>query len=234
MIANYLHDKREWSNKAENACFGGVFQANREGRFPLHQLAEDFRDSACIFDWSMWEAIANATLKQTGMEQRTLGTRPPSATYLHMACKQEWQSVGCQPSQQIRAVELLLNMKADPLEVSPRGDSVLMQTAGCGHVNMFNYLCHRTVRKKTHMQEFAFINIDNRNLWSIAGLAEDDHGKGYNEDIQDILRRLAQDDHIEARGEVKCSSAAQGKKKRKNKHLDEEDAVFPDADGSSM
>ena len=58
--------------------------------------------------------------------------------------------------------------------------------------------------------------------------------KGYNEEIQEILLGLAREDQIEAKGEVGCSSASRGKKQIKNKPPDEEAAVFPDADGSSI
>ena len=85
------------------------------------------------------------------------------------------------------------------------------------------------------MREFTVVNKDGRNLWSIGGLGEeDDPREDRHSAIQEILLGLARDDQIEAKGEVGCSSALRGKKQIKNKPPDEEAAVFPDADGSSI
>ena len=45
-------------------------------------------------------------------------------------------------------------MGADPLAKLLRNDTVLMEVAGAGHVNMFNYLCHLTVMRNTRREEF--------------------------------------------------------------------------------
>ena len=233
-IHAYLHDRREWSDKEENACFNGKFFANEQGRFPLHQLAEDLRDTAFTYHWGLWEAIASATLNVTGMTQRTTGKRPPGATYLHMACKQEWQAKGCQPSDQTRAVELLLNMGADPLAKLLRNDTVLMEVAGAGHVNMFNYLCHLTVMRNTRREEFGVMNKDGRNLWSIAGLAiKEERAKDRHWAIQAILEELARENLIDGNGEAARSSADRGRKKIKATHAAQEPPAFPDAGSSN-
>ena len=151
-----------------------------------------------------------------------------------MACKQEWKAKGCQPCDQVCAVDYLLQLGADPLAVSPRGDTVLMEVAGAGHVNMFNYLCHRTMRRSTAVLEFQVINIDRRNLWSIAGMAPEPgekNRKHVNKEIQEILKALANDRVIEPHGLATPSTAARDRKRiqREDENSDVAPGEFPDA-----
>ena len=143
---------------------------------------------------------------------RTVGQHPLEATFLHMACKQKWRAKGCQPFDQFWAVDHLLHLGADPHALSSRGDTVLMEVAGAGHVNMFNYLCHRTKRRNTPF-DLMVTNKDGRNLWSIAGLAHDPKEglrKHVNEDIKNMVMALARHKFMEPHGLATRSSAARG------------------------
>ena len=134
-----------------------------------------------------------------------------------MACKQEWKAEGCQPSDQVWAVDFLLHLGADPLAVSPRGDTVLMEVAGAGHVNMFNYLCHRTRRRGAAALEFTVTNCDGRNLWSIAGLAPapgEKKKKDVNKEIQDTFKALAKHKFMQPYGLANRSSVERGTRLR--------------------
>ena len=65
-----------------------------------------------------------------------------------MACKQPWKAKGCQPKDQLFIVDTLLAWKCDANAVSDRGDSVMMEMAGAGHVNMFKYWYTRIVQQQ--------------------------------------------------------------------------------------
>ena len=218
--------------------FRGAFKRNHEGRHVLHQLAEDLRSPWYTYSRALWRKTAWITHLRVGLDTRTTGPHPPKATCLHMACKQEWKAKGCQPSDQVWAVDFLLHLGADPLAVSPRGDTVLMEVAGAGHVNMFNYLCHRTRRRRTAALEFKVTNCDRRNLWSIAGMAQgpgEKPRKDVNPAIQKILRGLVKENIIEPHGLTTRSSAARGARKLRieDQKSDEAPCEFPDA-GSSQ
>jgi len=98
-----------------------------------------------------------------------------------------------------------------------RGDTVMMQIAGAGHVAMLKFFYKRIV-KHSWTCNLEVVNRDGRNLWSIAGLAHEDAGEKrkrahVNEVIKDMVRHLAKLKYMEASGLAIQSSAKRGKQK---------------------
>ena len=111
-----------------------------------------------------------------GVNVRTSGTTPPSACALAMAAKQPWKCKGCQPSDEIRVVEVLLANGADQHAVSKHGNTVLMDIAGAGNVPMFHYFCTRILNRTCSIPLDA-VNNDYRTLYTMMCGKEEYRGK---------------------------------------------------------
>ena len=130
----------------------------------LHQLAEDFRSRKTPFSKNLWWEAQWATsqLLPDGLNVRTIGTQPKEATVLACVCKQAWSAWCCQPRDQCQIVESLLEWNCDPDLRSARGDTVLMEMAGAGHVNMFKFWYTQIV-KIYWSCDLEARNVDGRN-----------------------------------------------------------------------
>ena len=199
-----------------NQSCEGKFDFNDDGRHVLHQLAEDFRLKSFTFSVTLWLEAQWLTYKcvQNGLNVRTTKIRPPNATVLSMACKQPWKAKGCQPKDQLFIVEQLLEWKCDPNLVSNRGDTVLMEVAGAGHVNMFKYWYGRIVEQRWRC-DLEAVNIDGRNLYSIAGLSHTRGKRRYiNQEIKMMVRHLAKLGYLTPAGLATHSTAWRGGRPR--------------------
>ena len=210
-LQNYLKRKAP-----PRVAFHGRFDFNLEGRHVLHQLAEDFRHPEQTFSKTLWVQAMWATyrLLKDGLNLRTVGRHPRSATVLSMACKQGWKAKGCQPRDQVHMVEQLLEWGCDPDLVSNRGDTVLMDVAGAGHVNMFKYWYGR-IAKQLWTCDLEVVNQDGWNLCSIAGLAHDkDERPHVNPYIKAMVGHLVELEYMRDEGLATHSGAARAKKPR--------------------
>ena len=128
--------------------FDGEFKYNWDGRHVCHQLAEDIRSWMMDFSMTLWKEACWATYKTTqyALETRTIGEKPYWATILSCVCKQGWKAKGCQPGDQTHVVGELLEWGCDANSSGSRGDTVMMQIAGAGHLDIFTFLCHRIVK----------------------------------------------------------------------------------------
>ena len=209
----------------------GWFMYNYEGRHVLHELSEVYRKreiqfSMPLFLQAMWATVARC---RDGLDIRTTGVWPPNATVLSCVCKQAWVAQGCQPGDQLFCVEALLNWGADPNLVSNRGNTVLMEVAGAGHVEMFKFFYQR-IMKQHWTCDLEVVNDDGRNLWSIAGLAHVDAGaeelrEHVNPEIKRMVEHLHEHGHIQGEGLATFSGAARGKRARVEDTLGDVHAV---------
>jgi hypothetical protein len=203
-------------------AFLGSFAFNREGRHVLHQLAQDFRHERNSFSHTLWMQAMWATLKlcEGGLNVRTTGRYPPNATPLHMACRQEWKAWGCQPCSQAQIIEEMLEWGCDATELSNRGDTVLMEMAGAGNTSLFSYFYRRIVKEKWCPFDMQAENEDERNLYSIAGLAHDkdeekcEYRKHVNPGIKAMVQHLVHLKYVGDYGLATHSGAQRGRKRR--------------------
>ena len=200
--------------------YDGMFQCNTEtGRHILHQLCEDFRYKDAEFQKDLFYEALMVTKKfiPGGLNIRTTKTRPVRATVLSMACKQKWACKGCQPGDQIKAIETLLEYGADSAACSDRGDTILMEIAGAGNVPLFTYFFQRMTRENLVYCDLYKENLDGRNLYSISGCADEASRihRDCNQEIKMMVFELCRRGLMENVGLTTRSGAHQGKKKPK-------------------
>ena len=96
--------------------------------------------------------------------------------------------MGCQPRDQVKMVEQLLEWGCTKDALSHRGDTVIMEVAGAGNVHMFTYLYTRIVKQNWRC-DLTAANVDQRNLYSIAGLA---HEEGFRPFVNPMVKKMVQ------------------------------------------
>ena len=128
-----------------------------------------------VYDERLWFDIIEATAKFAlgGLNVFTIGDGPRWAIPLAMVVKQPWKCEGCQPSDQIKIVEILMNKGADETILSDTGNTLLMDIAVAAHVPMFRYFLTR-IWRQTCKIDLEQINNDGRNLYSICRCARED------------------------------------------------------------
>ena len=201
----------------------GHFAFNADGRHVLHQLAEDFRSELVCYDGKLWEQAMWATHNRCrdGLDVRTTGSRPHNATVLSAVCKQAWKAWGCQPDFQFHAVAHLLSWGCNPnLRCGNMANTVLMEIAGAGHVDMFRYWYERIVWQHWSQCNLQSLNANGRNLWSIAGLAHDTNQqpkslrRQAHPEIKAMVWNLAEFGFMKSKGLATQSTAHRGKRRR--------------------
>ena len=76
--------------------------------------------------------------------------------------------------------------------MSDRGDTVLMEIAGAGHVHMFQHWYRRILHGRWTCK-LDVVNVDGRNLYSIAGLAHEKGRRAHaNHEIKTMVRYLTE------------------------------------------
>ena len=172
---------------------------------------------------TLWMQAQWATHKfcRGGLNIRTTGDRPKHATVLSCVCKQAWKAQGCQPWHQLYIVSELLEWGCNPDMLSDRGNTVMMDIAGAGHVTMFHFFYERILNQGWTC-DLTAENTDGRNLWSIAGLAHDAgeiRERDSNPQIKAMIKHLAEMGFL-VPGGLSTQSSARRCKRRRTGHND--------------
>ena len=121
----------------------GTFGWNGDGQHAIHVLADKMKDKTFPYSEQLWMELMQVTHERIdkGVNVQTLGPRPTAGTsVLTMAAAQPWKAKGCQPKDQLKMVDELLNTyRADPDLRPHRGNTTIMAVAGAGHWQMFQY-----------------------------------------------------------------------------------------------
>ena len=123
--------------------------------------------------------------------------------------------MGCQPGDHSYAVGTLLEWGCNPNSRGSRGDTVMMQMGGAGHVAMFTFFYKRIV-KHSWTCDLDVVNLDGRNLWSIVGLAHEEAGgkrkrPHVNTEIKLMVQHFADLEYLQPQGLATHSTTNRGK-----------------------